>query len=226
MLDELKYIPTAWNNVRGSKSFRNQLIFSVLLFVIAHLHNFYCLRLWQGRAGIQINDMVLNLMQPMDFSLLIFAIEYSAILLGALFVLVYPVQFVRGLQMFALMIFARTFCIYIVALEPPVGMVPLWDPVANLFLHTRETFVTKDLFFSGHIGALSIVMLISLNKYVKAWLITATTTVAILLMWQHVHYSSDVLFAPLASYVAYKIVNYVHRQTQYGLDMEPSHTNF
>jgi hypothetical protein len=220
MLHELKYIPTAWKNVRGSKSFRNQLIFAVLLFVLAHLHNFYCLRLWQGRPGIQINDFVLNMMPPMDFSLLIFCVEYSAILLGAAFVLVYPAQFVKGLQMFALMILARTISIYLVALEPPKDMVALYDPVANLFLHTRETFVTKDLFFSGHIGALAIVMFITINKYVKAYIMVATIIVGILLMWQHVHYSSDVLFAPLASYVAYRFVNYIHRETHYGLEVE------
>ncbi len=226
MLAELKQIPGEWRKISGSKSFRNQLIFSLLAFVLAHLHNFYCLRLWQYRQGLQLNDIFLNQLPPMDFSWLIFGVEYSAIILGAAFVLVYPTQFVKGLQIFALMMVARTASIYLVALEPPRDMVPLFDPVANLFLHTRDTFVTKDLFFSGHIGALSVVLFITLNKYVKAWVLAATVIVAVLLMWQHVHYTSDVLFAPLAAYVAYRFINYVHRQTQYGLELEPSKSNY
>src|SRR4051812_31963581 len=116
MFSELKYIPEAWRNVRGSKSFRNQLILSLLVFVMANLHNFHCLRLWQNRPGIQINDIVLNFMQPMDFSFPIFCFEYSAMLLAVAFILVYPDRFVKGLQMFSLVVLARTACIYLIAL--------------------------------------------------------------------------------------------------------------
>jgi hypothetical protein len=224
MFSELKYIPQAWRNVRGSKSFRNQLVFSLLAFVIAHLHNFYCLRLWQERPGAQINDMLLNLMPPVNLSLPIFFFEYSAMLLAIAFITVYPDRFVKGLQMFAIMVFARTVSIYLVALEPPKDMVPLWDPMANLFLHTSDVFVSKDLFFSGHVAALVLLLLLVVNKYAKAWIFFCTIMVGIMIMWQHVHYSTDVIFAPLASYVAYKFVLYIHRETEYGL--ETSNSNF
>lgn len=224
MLDELKHTPTAWRNVSGSKSFRNQLLFSLLLFVVAHLHNFHCLRVWQDRPGTQVNDMLLNLMHPHDFSLGIFFFEYSSLILAILFIVPYPDRFIRGLQMFAIMMFARTASIYLVALEPPVGMVPLWDPMANLFLHTADTFVSKDLFFSGHVAALVLLMLLVENRYIKSWIALSTIMVGVLIAWQHVHYSTDVIFAPLASYVAYRFVLYIHRQTQYGL--ETSNSNY
>lgn len=224
MFSELKYIPEAWRNVRGSKSFRNQLIFSLLVFVIANLHNFHCLRIWQQRPGMQINDMVLNLMPPVNFSLPIFFFEYSAMLLAIAFILVHPDRFVKGLQMFALVVFARTASIYLVALEPPKDMVPLWDPMANFFLHTPSVFVSKDLFFSGHVAALVLLMLLVENKYAKGWIFISTIAVGTMIMWQHVHYSTDVMFAPLASYVAYKFIIYIHRETQYGL--ETSNSNF
>jgi hypothetical protein len=224
MFNELKYIPEAWRNVRGSKSFRNQLIFSLLAFVIANLHNFHCLRIWQQRPGVQINDMVLNLMPPVNLSLPIFFFEYSAMLLAIAFILVYPDRFVKGLQMFALVVFARTVSIYLVALEPPKDMVPLWDPMANFFLHTPNVFVSKDLFFSGHVAALVLLMLLVENKYAKGWIFISTIAVGTMIMWQHVHYSTDVMFAPLASYVGYKFILYIHRETQYGL--ETSNSNF
>lgn len=219
MFSELKYIPEAWRNVRGSKSFRNQLIFSLLIFVIANLHNFHCMRLWQQRPGVQINDMLLNMMHPVNLSFPIFCVEYTAMLLAVAFILVYPDRLVKGLQMFAIVVFARTVSIYLVALEPPKDMVPLWDPMANFFLHTPNVFVSKDLFFSGHVAALVLLGLLVVNKYAKAWIFVSTILVGIMIMWQHVHYSTDVIFAPLASYIAYKFVIYIHRETQYGLEL-------
>ena len=204
--------------MRGSKSFRNQLIFSLLAFVIANLHNFHCLRLWQQRPGIQVNDVMLNMMPPVDLSLPIFFFEYSAMLVAVAFIMVYPDRFIKGLQMFAIVVLARTASIYLVALEPPKDMVPLWDPMANFFLHTPDVFVSKDLFFSGHVAALVLLMLLVVNKYAKAWIFISTIAVGVMVMWQHVHYSTDVIFAPLASYVAYKFVIYIHRETQYGLE--------
>jgi len=220
MFSELKYIPQAWRNVRGSKSFRNQLIFSLLLFVMANLHNFHYLRVWQERPGVQINDMVLNLMPPLDFSLPIFFFEYTAMLLAVAFIVVYPDRFVKGLQMFAVVVLARTISIYMVALEPPKDMVPLWDPMASFFLHTRDVFVNKDLFFSGHVAALVLLMLLVENKYIKGWVLFSSVVVAVMIMWQHVHYSTDVMFAPFASYAAYKFITYIHAETQYGLELE------
>ncbi len=222
MLEELQRIPAAWRSVRGSRSFRNQLVFALLLFVVAHLHNFYCLRIWQERPGTVINDIILNLLPPSDFSLPIFFFEYSALLLAVLFIIPYPDRLVKGLQMYALMIVARTVSIYLVPLEPPRDMVALWDPMANLFLHTSTTFVTKDLFFSGHIATLSLVLLLVENRYVKSWIFFCTVVVGSLILWQHVHYSTDVAFAPLVSYAAYRFVLYIHRQTQYGLEVSNS----
>jgi hypothetical protein len=224
MFNDLKYIPEAWRNVRGSKSFRNQLVFSLLVFVAANLHNFHYLRIWEQRPGIQINDMVLNMMPPVNLSLPIFIFEYSAMLLSVAFIMVFPDRFVKGLQMFSIVILARTLSIYLVALEPPKDMVPLYDPMANFFLHTHDIFVDKDLFFSGHVAALVLLGLLVVNKYAKAWVFLSTFAVGVMIMWQHVHYSTDVLFAPVASYIAYKFVLYIHRETQYGL--ETSNSNF
>jgi hypothetical protein len=44
------------------------------------------------------------------------------------------------------------------------------------------------------------------NKYMKIYLFFASLFVGIMLVWQHVHYSYDVLFAPIVSYFIYKLV--------------------
>jgi len=67
---------------------------------------------------------------------------------------------------------------------------------------------------------LALLVLISPNKYVKAWALAATIIVGTLILWQHVHYSLDVVFAPLASFVSYKVILFIHRESRYGLELQ------
>src|ERR1035437_5892689 len=156
MFEDLIHMPEAWNKALSSRSFRNQFAMTLLVFAGICLHNFHYLRLWQVRPGVQINDVILNQLPPFDFSLGIFLLEYATLLTVFLFTITHPDRFVKGLQMFGLIILARTMSVYFVALEPPKDMIPLLDPVANFFLHSKDTFVTKDLFFSGHVSALAL----------------------------------------------------------------------
>jgi hypothetical protein len=219
MLTELKYIPEAWSKAWSSRSFRNQLVLSVLLLIGVGMHQFHYLRVWQARPGIQIHDLLLNMLPPHDFSIPIFILEYSTLLLVFISLLSIPDRLVKGFQMFSLMLFARTVSVYLIPLEQPIDMVNLNDPMANLLLHTKDVFVSKDLFFSGHIGAISLLMLVAVNRYLKIYALVAAVIVGVLIMWMHVHYSMDVLFAPLVSYTSYKFVLYIHRETRYGLEL-------
>lgn len=220
MIKELTHIPDAWQKAWRFGTFRNHLLISLLVFCASCLCNFHYLVVWQSRPGILINDIVLSHLQPHNFSAYIFFLEYSTLLMVFIFILPYPDRLVRGLQMFAIILFARTTTIYFMPLDPPRDMVPLIDPVANFFLHTHDVFVTKDLFFSGHVSALTLFFLIATNKYLRAYALIATLTVGTLIVWQHVHYSLDVLFAPLASYAAFKVVEWGHTQTKYGLELQ------
>jgi len=210
----------AWSKALSSRSFRNQFFLTLLVFAGVCMHNFHYLRVWQDRPGVQINDLLLNQLPPHNFSLEIFLLEYCTLFIVLIFTIQHPDRLVKGLQMFALVILARTMSIYFFPLEPPRDMIFLDDPMARFFLHTKDTFVTKDLFFSGHISALALLMLISFNKYVKAWALTATVLVGILILWQHVHYSLDVVFAPLASFVSYKVILFIHRESRYGFELQ------
>jgi hypothetical protein len=209
-----------WSAALSSRSFRNQFFLTLLVFAGIAMHNFHYLRVWQTREGVQINDAVLNQLPPHDFSLEIFLVEYCTMLLITIITVQHPERFVTGLQMFALLILFRTISIYFFPLEPPRDMILLDDPFATFFLHSKDTYVTKDLFFSGHISTLSLLILISTNKYVKAWALAATIIVGSLILWQHVHYTLDVVLAPVAAFICYKIVLFIHRETRYGLELE------
>lgn len=220
MFSELKNIPAAWSKAWVSKSFRNQLITSVLVFITVAIYNFHFLRLWQDRPGILINDLLLNHLSPIDFSWPIFFIEYTTVWLVFIFVLPYPDRLVKGIQAFSFVFLARTITIYLFPLEPPRDMIFLNDPLAGFFLHRPDSVVTKDLFFSGHISALATLYLVSINKNIKRWSFIATIIVAFMILCQHVHYSMDVFFAPIVSYICYKMVTYIHSQTKYGLELQ------
>jgi len=219
MYTELKRIGQIWANMLSSKNSRNQLILSLVLFFAMGAINFHFMRMFQLRPGIYLNDPLLSWLHPTDFSTAIFIIEYLTVLIAIIANLSYPGRFVRGLQMYAFVILARTITIYLVPLEPPRDMIHLNDPIANLLLHTSEVFVTKDLFFSGHVAALTIIIFMSENKYVKLLALASTAIVGVLILWQHVHYSVDVIFAPVFSYVAYVIVSFIHKESRYGIEL-------
>ncbi|MCX6199174.1 MAG: phosphatase PAP2-related protein [Bacteroidetes bacterium] len=220
MTHELHRIPQAWSRAWDSKAFRNQFALSVLFFIGVSLHQFHFLRLWQLRPGIQVNDLILNFLPPHDFSMFIFFFEYSTMLMVFIFLLPLPERLIKGIQMFALILFARTATIYLFPLEPPRDMIFLNDPMATFFLHTKDIVVTKDLFFSGHVSALALLFLLTTDKWLKKYAAIAAVLVSSMIMCQHVHYSMDVLFGALVSYTAYKLVFYFHTQTKYGLELK------
>jgi len=220
MVSEIKNIPGGWKKAWTSSVFRNHLALTVMVFLASCMYQFYCLRLWQARPGIQVNDVIQNLLPPFDFSVPIFVLEYSVLLLVFIYTLAEPQRLVKGLQMFAILMLARAAAVYLVPLEPPRDMVFLHDPMADLLLHTKNIVVTKDLFFSGHVSSLALLGLIAGSRYIKWYAALATVIVAVLIVWQHVHYSMDVAFAPVVSYACYRFVAWGHTQTKYGLELQ------
>jgi len=205
----------AWMNAWSNTNFRWQLIITLLLLAVISKHNFYYLNIWEFRTGERLNDPILNMLPPINFSNFIFFFTYSTITLTILSAIPYPGHFVRGLQAFSLITLLRTSSIYFFPLEPPADMVLLVDPVAEFLLH-NETVVTKDLFFSGHTATLTLMYLFAQNKYLKTFCLVALCIAPVLLMWQHVHYTIDIIVAPFVSYGCVKLVDWINNNYDYG----------
>lgn len=220
MLAALKNIPEAWRKAWASKPFRNHLALSLLALIGVMAYQFHYLRVWESRLGVPVNDFIQNFLPPIDFSIPIFVLEYSSLLLVFIYALTEPERLVKGLQMFAIVMLARTVTIYFVPLEPPQDMIFLKDPIASFFLHTETVQVTKDLFFSGHVSAITLLALLAGNRYLKYYVVFSLVAVSVMIVWQHVHYSMDVAFAAVFSYGTFRFVEWWHAQTKYGLQLQ------
>jgi hypothetical protein len=85
-------------------------------------------------------------------------------------------------------------------------LITLHDPFVSLIAYDTSTFA-KDLFFSGHISTLLVLVFPEPEKRFRMIKTAVTLVVAGMLLVQHIHYSIDILAAPLFTYVAFWLVN-------------------
>lgn len=212
-----KGIPKAWKSCWSIKYFKVHFFFSFILF--ASVIHFSCLYLsiWETRTGISIIDPLLSRLPPREFSVQIFSIVHSSLLITLVLFLATPKKLLKALQAYALLLFFRTLFIYIFPLEAPKGMIFLQDPITAFFLNSVNV-VTKDLFFSGHISAMCLFVYFTDNKVWKTYLMFATPLLALLILWQHVHYTIDIVAAPFFAFICCKFVDVVNERWEFGID--------
>lgn len=159
----------------------------------------------EARAGTQVNDYLLQAIPSFDLSMVTFLLTYTALATFVLSTLRNPKTFTIFLQGYCLLITMRTISIYLVALEPPEGMILLKDPVTILFMSAPGGgYIVKDLFFSGHVSAIMLFFFVNNNRITKTVLLVLGILVSVLLLVQHVHYTMDIVAAPLFAFIAYK----------------------
>lgn len=103
--------------------------------------------------------------------------------------------------------------IYLFTLEPPIGWIPLKDPFVALVAY--EPAFAKDLFFSGHTATLCCLIFFERNGMFKGIKVVATLIVALFLLIQHIHYTVDIVGAPLFTYAAFlSVKRFVNAETK------------
>lgn len=210
-------IQAAWKSCWQHKHFRVHFLFSFALFAaVIHLSCMY-LSIWETRAGISIIDPLLNRLPPREFSVQIFGIVHSSLLITLILFLATPTKLVKALQAYAVLLFLRTLFIYIFPLEAPKGMIFLQDPITAFFLNSVNV-VTKDLFFSGHISAMCVYIYFAQNNFWKRYLMFITPILAAMILWQHVHYTLDIIAAPFFTYLSCKLIEKLHEKSEFGID--------
>jgi hypothetical protein len=117
-----------------------------------------------------------------------------------------------ALQAYVVMVLLRIAAMGVTPLEAPPGMIPLHDPLVRLFGPGK--LLTKDLFFSGHTSTLFLLALAVPGRRWRGFFVSCTAAVAVCVLWQHVHYTIDVLVAPLFAYASYRLVRLLDRSVE------------
>ncbi len=194
----------SWNKFFDN---RKKVLLFVGLFLLAILATvlFSKFLIWnESRIGRNFNDPILGRFQPVDLSLWIGILTNGAIFVGMITLFRKPATTIYLLSTVLLMCIIRGLSLYFVVLEPPSNIIPLKDPFLELTFYGGQVLL-KDLFFSGHTANIILVGLLSEHVMMKRIIIFIGFVVGSMLVMQHVHYSIDVLAAPIFAIVTYKL---------------------
>lgn len=173
---------------------------AVAVCIVAVLPPFF--RYIQGKPGISMQDPMLQWLPAMDVSAPLFVFLYAVVALAVWALARHPLIFLRAAQAYVLLLLLRMMTMAMVTLDPPPGLLPLQDPISTFFYPDRLPF-SKDLFFSGHTATVFLLHLAFPKGLGRSLLLVATVLVGLAVLVQHVHWTVDVLAAPVFAWVAW-----------------------
>jgi hypothetical protein len=163
----------------------------------------------EQREGRYLEDPILDLLTPRDVSIPIFAMIWASTILLIIRSIQKPHLFMVCMYGFILVSITRFGTILLLPLNPPEGLIPLVDPLSNSFY--GKSYITRDLFYSGHTATQCLFFLCFHRKFDRLIALFCTIAIGFLVLVQHVHYTIDVIAAPIFTigcfYIARKIVN-------------------
>lgn len=159
----------------------------------------------QNDPGIPFNDPVFGFYQAKDLSLPIFFLTYGSLVTFLVVNRKQPHHYVLCLQAYGWMVMLRSISVYLLPLSEPPGALPLNDPVLNTFFYPGG-YSPRDLFFSGHTGTIMLFAYLTDSKTIKILLFSIALFTGFLLVLQKVHYSIDVLAAPVLMVPVFAII--------------------
>jgi hypothetical protein len=195
-----------WKEAWSSPVKRSRLIAVIILVPIFALSLPFFFKYVEKRNGVVLNDLLLAQIPPHNLSVLIFTIIWGMILFILYRSLYNPSILITYCFTLAVVTVVRVTCIYLVPLNPPVGLIPLSDPLSGIFY--GEANITRDLFFSGHTATLVTIFLCLKTKTDRKIGLAAVIILAISLLVQHIHYTIDILAAPVITYWCYCLTRF------------------
>ena len=197
---ELPKTNSSWKQALNTPRFVAWAAFSVVtIALLGLLIETYFQDVILNRPGVLLNDYVLNAFKPVDWSLEIMTIIYSSILLSIAMNISKPWTVVLMFSTYAVVTWMRMLSMYLLTLEAPIGVIPLHDPFLSMVVYQQQDFV-KDLFFSGHVSSMCVLIAVEENRIFRWILIVLACVMTTFILWQHVHYTLDVVVAPVASF--------------------------
>lgn len=188
-------INTNWSIAWKQSAFRWNFIFALLYFLIFPFKADDYFQWIQKREGIQLNDWVLNQLPAINFSYPIFTIIYLGVIYLLVQLIKVPKKFLWFAWAFNLETTLRFLTIYCIPLNPPMDLIILQDPLAEIFIYGENLAITKDLFFSGHTATMIFICVFLPTRFERKMAIIFTAILILLLLFQHIHYTIDIIGA-------------------------------
>ncbi len=188
-------VRTNWSFAWKQAAFRWNFILALMYFSIFPWKADDFFQWIQKREGIQLNDYLLNILPAINLSYPIFTIIYLGVIYLLFKLLTNPKKFLWFVWAFNLETTLRFITIYCIPLNPPINLINLQDPLAEIFIYGENLAITKDLFFSGHTATMVFIcqFLNGIKEKRMAYLFSAI--LIILLLIQHIHYTIDIIGA-------------------------------
>ena len=162
------------------------------------------------KPGLSLTDPVLEALPPRDLSTPLFVFLYAVVAMVVIALIRHPRLFLRTAQAYVILLLLRMISMAVFTLEPPEGMVGLHDPISALVYPDKEPF-TKDLFFSGHTATVFLLYLAAPWRTGRPLLLLAAGIVGCAVLVQHVHWTVDVLAAPIGAWLAWWLSGHMMR---------------
>ena len=175
-------------------------IITVVILVASILSYAQFLTGIEQRQGFTFIDPVHQLLGPIDCTWPIFLMIYGALIVALVVLGQQPRMLFRALRAYTILIALRMLAMWMMPLDPPATMIALTDPIVELVSTGGASTLTRDLFFSGHTATLVLIGAMVPNKVFRRSYYAVALVVATMLMAQHVHYTVDVIVAPMAAF--------------------------
>lgn len=199
-----------WNDYLSVKKNKIEFSLTIIFLTISLLSLTNFLQYAESRNGAVLDDALLSLFKPVDLTWFTFSFIYLSLIIAVAYLIKHPARLVFAFQVYVLIIASRILSMYLLPLNPPVGIIILNDPFVQLF--GTGKILTKDLFFSGHTATLLLLAIVSPNKKLKILFFISTILVAFFVLAQHVHYTIDVVAAPVYVYACYSFALFIRNK--------------
>lgn len=193
---------SGWRYFWNKPGFRIQFIISISVlasFMVIFPHFFDYI---ETRKGTLLYDPVLELLPAADVSWPIMALLYFGVISWIATHLKSPDILLAGMQTYCLVTLLRLMSIPLFPLEPPVDYIPLKEPFVQFFTNGGR-IISRDLFFSGHMTTILFCYYNTRKGALKTVYLVAAILIGILLMIQRVHYTIDIIAAPLFTWLCF-----------------------
>lgn len=180
--------------------------FLVLLFTVFLFNRFL---LWnEYRDGIHYFDPLFPYFDARDFSLPITLLLYASVGFFLFYYIKQPMVLSQFVWAYTIILVMRMVALFFVPLYCDPDAVDLYDPVVNSLIYPNS-YVERDLFFSGHATMLFCFYAYFQKPVIKLGYLLVGIIVSTLLVLQKVHFTIDVVAAPVFSWFAVVLSNKV-----------------